>query len=225
MALIRSTLLASISGSIAGATFARNAAGAYMRNRTKPVNPNTPNQVLARGGFTASATSWRDLTDAQQAQWKTYAQNTPRTNRLGEVIHLSGIGEYMRLNGFLTFLQQAIVPNAPSAYGSPTPITSIVTVIDASADTLQFSQVNGSTIEPASIYGIWISNAVSNGVSYYKGPWSSLGFLNGDNVALTDLPIPFAVTVGQLFFIRIRLMDEFSRLGNEQIFGPFAATP
>src|SRR5687767_3094985 len=114
MALIRSTLLSTIAGSIAGATFARNAGGSYMRSRTVPVNPNTPNQVLARGSFTTAATNYRLLTDLQQIAWKTYAQNTPRTNRLGETIHLSAIGEYMKLNAFRTFLGQALRSDPPN---------------------------------------------------------------------------------------------------------------
>ena len=217
MALIRSTMLATISGSLAGATFARNRGGAYVRNRTVPVNPNSDMQVLARGAMTNSAQYWRTLADAVQESWKQYADNTPTTNRLGETMHISGFSQFVKLNGFLQFLGFSIHPNAPTAYGTAAAITGITATIDSAADTLDITGITGGSTNAGANYGIWISNPLSPGITFYKGPWHYVDTTTGASMATFSGTIPFNVGLGQSFRLRLRYHDENWRMGNEWI--------
>lgn len=86
------------SGSQAQTTASHNAFGQYTRNRRKPVNPNTSHQSVVRNLLSTLAKAWKGLTDAQRAGWKGLALQVPRTDSLGQTIHLSGFQEYISLN-------------------------------------------------------------------------------------------------------------------------------
>lgn len=77
-------------GSIGGTVFSRNRGGAYIRQRTTPVNPNTSRQAAIRATFGTVQSSWRGLTEAQRESWRSNAVNFPVKNRLGETITLQG---------------------------------------------------------------------------------------------------------------------------------------
>lgn len=76
--------VADIRGSIAGNVFSRNRSGAFVRNRTKPINPDTAKQSAARARFTQALDDWAQLTDTQKLGWSIIAENTTRLNKLGQ---------------------------------------------------------------------------------------------------------------------------------------------
>lgn len=202
MALIKSSLLSSIRGSIGGTTYATNRYGMYARNRTTIANPNTGNQIAARGALGNSAQAWRNLTAEQQLGWINYAAATPVPNRLGDMIHMSGINAYVKQASFMLFNSGTPFADPPATPGLATAITEADIDID---DTPQLSvnNLNGPAANPEDTYGFWISGPVSPGVQFYKGPWTYLGTAQGDDYT-GPYPIPFAVTIGQKFFVRVR---------------------
>lgn len=82
--------VADMRGSIGGTTFARNKAGAFARNRTAPVNPQTVKQQEARSRFTDALDKFSLLTDEQREGWYSIAHNTTRVNSLGQTYVPSG---------------------------------------------------------------------------------------------------------------------------------------
>lgn len=212
MAIFKSFILSSISGSVNGTTFSRNASGAYMRNKTMPVNPNTEIQVQTRAGFTNAATSWRDMTDGERSAWKTYAQNSPQQNSVGDTIHLSGFAQYMRLNGLRTFLDLAVQNTAPLQYGSANAITTLVGVLDETGNDFTVSSIGGGSFNADATYAFWISNPIGAGQTFYKGPWNYLGKAPGTTVGAFNAVTPMTLTNGQQYMIKARLIDEFDRL-------------
>jgi len=115
--LIRMGMGGQLSGSVGGVVASRNAGGAYLRNRTVPVNPNSLRQQQSRLGFAASAIAWRALTAAQRAGWDSYAVATPVLNRLGENITISGLAMYVRTNAFRENTVLGQLPDAPPSPG------------------------------------------------------------------------------------------------------------
>lgn len=77
-------------GSIAGNVFSRSRAGAIVRNRAVPVNPNTPLQSQSRSWMQEATDGFRDLTAAQVEAWNNFASTQTRFNRLGEPYTPSG---------------------------------------------------------------------------------------------------------------------------------------
>lgn len=99
MALIRfSNLVNDIRGAAGGNVFARNRSGAYVRNRTTPLNPQSTGQMAARAAFGGLSQMWRTLTEAQRQAWADAAPEYPYLNKLGESRTYSGEQLYMKLN-------------------------------------------------------------------------------------------------------------------------------
>ena len=88
-------------GSIGGTVFSRNSSGAYARNRTKPVNPNTTKQSTVRAFFAAISQTWRTLSEANRLTWNSLAPTFARLNRLGQSVPLTGFQLYQKCNSNL----------------------------------------------------------------------------------------------------------------------------
>ena len=103
-----------VSGSVGYTTHARNRAGAYTRNRTKPVNPNSTRQTTVRSGFAAAVDAWTNtLTDTQRAEWNLYAANVPWLNKAGQSMRMTGQNAFIR---FYSFYQSCgLVPTSLTA--------------------------------------------------------------------------------------------------------------
>ncbi len=99
-----------MAGSIAGNTFARNRSGSYVRAKTKPINPRSSAQSLARTTLATLTYRWSQiLTAAQRTAWNLYASSVAMKNKLGETIFLSGFNHYIRSNAFLMARGETVV--------------------------------------------------------------------------------------------------------------------
>lgn len=86
-------------GSVAGNVFSKNRYGSYVRNRTKPVNPNSPRQQKVRNIMGQIVSAWSQIvTLAQRNAWEVYAAAVNFTNALGQTIQLTGYNHYIRSN-------------------------------------------------------------------------------------------------------------------------------
>lgn len=114
----KSPVYSSVSGSIAGLTYAHNRGGLYSRARAVPTNPNSASQQSARNALATLATRWRDtLTTGQRAGWTTYAENTPLTDSLGDPLTLTGQQMYLRCNAPRLRASLAVVDAYPVVFG------------------------------------------------------------------------------------------------------------
>lgn len=179
MALIKSTILAQISGSINGITFAHNRGGAYARNRSIPANPGTDRQDQVRTALASMATAWRDtLTDTQRTLWINYAQNVTVLNRLGDTITLSGIAAFQRVNLFrLSTLGTTAVLEPPPAgvNPSPPPTFDYVNVGYPIASDPQLEINLADTVASGYSLAYYYSGPLSPGKNYYRGPYINHG--------------------------------------------------
>lgn len=96
-------------GSIGGTVFSRNSSGAYARNRTKPVNPNTTKQNMVRVLFSTVAQHWRTMSESDRLTWNTLSPTFTRLNRLGQSIPLTGFQLFQKCNSNLKSCGHAIV--------------------------------------------------------------------------------------------------------------------
>lgn len=97
-----------VGGSVGSLTYSRNRYGAYVRNRTKPVNPNSAAQNAYRSNFRAAVAAWQDLTYAQRSAWDAWAAATPWLNAAGESISLTGQAAWIRR--FMSAFDSANLP-------------------------------------------------------------------------------------------------------------------
>ncbi len=87
-----------IHGSVGGNTYSRVRGGAIVRNRTKPINPSSPNQALVRSRVGALAAGFSALTVEQVNAWNQFAQTYPAKNALGESYIPTGKQMYFLCN-------------------------------------------------------------------------------------------------------------------------------
>jgi hypothetical protein len=162
-------LLAEARGSVGGSTFARNRYGAYVRNRTKPVDPGSAAQVLQRGRMSASVTNWRALTAAQRDTWNAKALDTHLVNRLGEPFHPTGMNLFTRSDNLLALAGLTGVTDPPSSpiiedFGSFASYTG--------ASGLEHNSTTASW-PTAAVMLLWFQLDLTNSTYYYKGPYAN----------------------------------------------------
>jgi len=223
--LIRSGMGMQLSGSVGGVVAARNAGGAYLRNRTVPVNPNSVRQQAARAAFSLFAIGWRNLTQAQRDGWIAYAVETPVLNRLGESINVSGSAQYLRTNSFRAAAGVFALTDAPITPGLSTLGTfTSITVAAAGTATVVLAGATadfGGTLQ--------IGPPVSAGVNFFKGPFSLAARPVYSATGFADVSINVAgfrygpMIESQRRFARVASADSTGRLSNS-IIVPFVVT-
>lgn len=95
------------------------------RARSRPRNPNSPDQQKIRAYLTAASKAWATLSDAQRDGWRDYAAEYYPTNNDGEPIEPAGLPTFVRANSIRQILGLAIV-SAPPTLAPPPPISAIL---------------------------------------------------------------------------------------------------
>lgn len=208
-----------MSGSIAGNTHARNRYGNYVRARTKPVNPNTANQIAVRAALALLTVRWSEtLNAAQRTAWNLYASNVSMKNRLGETINLSGFNHYIRSNAIRQVSSEGPVDDGPVVFELPNQDPAMTV---AYSEATQFKTVTfDDTLAWASEDGAYMylfdgqpQNAQRN---FFAGPWKGIqevaGVVPGPAVTPVVAGINYAVAEGQHVWMYARISRADGRL-------------
>lgn len=113
--IVGGSMIGELSGKLGGNVFARNKAGAYIRQYVVPVNPNSIAQVNARSAFGSASSTYHSLDSTQKNQWSNFAQNLYLPK------HGVNTGQYSGFNAFVS-LQNTTV-NAQRLQADPVTIT------------------------------------------------------------------------------------------------------
>jgi hypothetical protein len=157
-----------VRGSLNGNVHSRNSSGNYVRAKTSPVQVNSDRQLAQRAIFTANSQAWRALTDAQRAQWNTYAANHPITDIFGDSVVLSGIAAFGRINNTLVTLGLAAVLIPPPDPTAPPPTVTGVAIAGAPGTATATFDVDPDADD---LYEVWCTRGVSPGVSFTKSDY------------------------------------------------------
>lgn len=216
------------SGSIGGTVWSHNSAGAYIRNRSVPVNPNTDRQSAVRTAVRNLAIFWEtELTQALRDGWEVYAAAVTWVNRLGQSINLTGLNHFIRCN------TQKVVSGIPRIDLAPA-IQDIGDAEDALSATAsegtQDLTIDGNPAAP------WLVEALGWQYYYMGLPQnSSRHFFGGPYRFVTAVPgagpppfpvvhaAPFAFQEGQRIWIRSRIQRGDGRLSQFAHFNFLAA--
>jgi hypothetical protein len=206
MVLIKSTLIAQASGSLAGATFSRNKGGAYMRARVRGTNPNSVSQTRARTALSDFASLFATLTSAQRQTWEQYAEEAVHVNALGDPITQSAISLYIASNTLLLLTGQAAVNVAPVGTTRPTLVaaeTATVTydVSDAEFSVIDVEVMNGGGAGAAALF---TSPILTGGQSSFKQRYRYAALLTSGLAFDTGSEERYLYAAGNLFKSRLR---------------------
>lgn len=153
--------------SLEGNTFSRNKGGAYVRQRVRPTNPNTPAQIEKREIMSSLAKKWAtELSQDERQTWIDFATLNPRIDVLGETIELSGIQMFISLNERLLIANQTGLDEAPINQ-TVQQLTSLSAIFD-----IGLGDAYNITFTPTLIVGqflqIFSTPQLSQGISFIK---------------------------------------------------------
>ena len=217
MALIVHPEGTQVSGSIGGTTFSHNRFGAYKRNRSVPVNPNTARQVAVRNAVRSIAIAWDlTLTQAQRDGWDDYAGEISWTNKLGQQVNLTGLNHYIRSN------TPRVMNGIPRVDAPPTvallATAELALVVSASEATQQLT-VDGDALaawvgEADAWQFVFMGRPQNAGIKFFGGPYKQITAIPGAGPppfpAIVATAFPFAE--GQRIWVKTRITRGDGRL-------------
>lgn len=213
--------VADIRGSIGGTVFSRNRYGAYMRNRTIPIDRGTIAQVKIRAIMGHIRDAWFSaLTTAQKAAWDTYAANVNVVNRLGETTNLTGWNMFCRTAAMLMYNDLAIIEDAPTTFSLAEQDGTITITPDDSSQNIAiaFDEALAWAKETGAYLAVYVSPPQNPTVNFYKGRYRLAGKVAGVDSTGAQSPatvtVPFEVAVGQKVFAQFRIVRKDGRLSS-----------
>lgn len=219
MALFKSTVLASASGSLAGSVFSRNRGGAYLRGRSIPVNPATAAQQLVRNAMASLATAWvSTLTAAERALWDQYALNVPLPNRVGDLINVGGMGMYQRGNVPRLLAGLSAANPGPTVFSLPllSGVTMDGATVGGQTVTFSYDNTNPWANEVGGALLIYLGRAQNQSINFFKGPYQLAVVVLGDATTppagVINAPAPFPFVLGQRLFAKVNAVRTDGRL-------------
>ena len=170
-------------GKIGGHVASKNRAGAYLRTKVTPSNPNTVAQVQARSILASLSQGWSQLTDGQRQGWNNAVKEWGTTDIFGDIKNPSGINLFVKLNSNLASVGLPQVYDVPAKSEVPT-----VIVTDASYTISTFNLSINFDSHLANGYKALVraTPRLSAGVSFVKSQFRVIGYGNVvvDNLTL-----------------------------------------
>jgi len=123
-----SGLIDNIRGSIGGTTFQNNAYGFTVKRKPNMVLPNSPSQNYQKLMLNKAVKAWNALTDAQRADWVTWASTYPQYSKYNPESQLSGYNVFVKRHVF-QFMAGLLVITNPS-YDVPDDDTLSYTIVN-----------------------------------------------------------------------------------------------
>ena len=213
-----SQILAAASGSVGGCTFSRNRSGAYVRNRSIPVNVKSTSQNVIRGALATLVARWTStLTALQRTAWETWAVNTPQTDALGNPITVTGQNAYIMMNTLRIQAGVTVIDVAPIIFANAVLTPPSIVSATGSSDVLSISFQNtdvwaGAT---AGSLQVFVGRPQNPSKNFFAGPYRRAGSIQGAVTPPTSpLPItsPFDFTAAQRIHVRFRALNADGRI-------------
>lgn len=216
-----------ISGSAGGTTWSRNRYGAYKRNRSVPVNPNTDRQVQVRNFVKNLTIAWQNtLTQVQRDAWDTYAANLIWKNKLGQDVHLTGMNHYVRSNVPRLMCALARLDASPTIFNLATAEQALGATASAALQLIAvtFDDTAAWTLETGGFQIFYMGIPQNGSIKFFGGPWRLMTCLfgqdspNGEPSSPADMPVRWPIAEGNRVWIRTRIgradgrLSEFARM-------------
>jgi hypothetical protein len=197
-----SAFVDSIDGSVGGTTFQKNRYGFSARRKPNAAKPNSPKQITSKASMAYIQTSWIALSDANRANWNTYASTYPRSPKHNSSSTLNGFN-YFVFYHLLKNLRQAAITTNPSG----------------AQQTLSFGNPEIGEADPILE---WLSDIVVSG-----GTWIALLFMSRPISESSYIrPNILRFVIGDIVTASpsIEIQDEYSALfGSIPLAGDFVA--
>lgn len=159
-------------GKIGGHVASKNRAGAYLRTKVTPVNPNTVAQQNVRAILSSLSTGWAELTSAQRLGWNEAVADFATTDIFGDTKNPSGFNLYVKLNSNLINSGQAPIGDVPVK--AEIPYTELVTAEISLGDDTFVLGFDSTAYAGARIF-VTATPSLSNGITNVKSKMRGIG--------------------------------------------------
>ena len=205
------------SGKIGGHVASKNRAGAYIRTKTTPVNPQTGYQTQVRNRLSTLATAWAGLTDAQRNGWNNAVGTFKSTNVFGDVVNPSGFNLFQKLNNNLAKINVAQINTPPVPVALPA-FTTVTLTPAAGAQTIGMAFT--ATPIPAGVsVRVSATPAMAAGKTFVKNQFRFVSLIAAAAASPFALGAPYITRLGAVGAAgkRIWVKTEFVSLTTGQV--------
>jgi hypothetical protein len=205
-----------LSGTVGSVVYSHNRHGAYHYEKPVRADPNTPRQQAVRNTLLISNLYWRSIPESWRVGWQTYADNVPRTSRVGSSRPVSGRSEFLA-SSMVRGSHGSLFPPAPpqtytrSRLGFPIfqPYLGVYVLVYYPLDDPWRTQDLGGWV-------LYSSKPCTQAVWHYSGPWRRCGAANGSSTTpptsgfFAPAWLPGGST--RVIFFRFRAIEADNRL-------------
>lgn len=182
-------------GKIGGQVASKNRAGAYMRTKVTPVNPQSAAQLAVRNRFTVYSQGWSSLTQAQRDAWNAAVSDFARTDIFGDLKNPTGFNLYQRLNNNLVTCGVAAISAPPL----PASVGEVVAESMATAEGADTMVVTLADAVPANTYvKVFACAPQSPGKSFVKSEYRLIEIIAPGAIAAYDAKTAYVAKFGSI---------------------------
>lgn len=183
-------------GKIGGHVASKNRAGAYIRTKVTPVNPQTLFQSAVRAAFTAFSQAWRTLSDSQRLAWDSAVSDWGTTDIFGDIRNPTGKNLYQKLNMLLSTIGQ---PSVSVPYSPTTSFLAPDYVLAADFGTQTVSiDLDTYTVPIGATMIVEATPGISRGKSFVKGKYRVLATFPATTTGVVDISAAYIARFGSV---------------------------
>lgn len=197
-------------GKLGGHVFSKNRAGAYVRSKVTPSNPQTADQVAQRALLASASQSWRGLSEAERLAWNGAVQNYATTNVFGDIVNPTGATLHTRLNINVALVGGAALTTPPLPVGITSPAGLTLT---AAAGTPTFEVAwTGGAVPAGTKMVVEATPMVSVGRYNVNNRFRTIGTVAAAATSPQDLITEYeakfgSLVEGQKVFVRVKYIN------------------
>lgn len=201
-------------GKLGGQVFSKNRAGAYIRTKVTPSNPQTSAQAQVRSNLATLSTGWNSLSAPQIAQWNSSVDEWSSTDVFGDIKKPTGKNLYVKLNVNLLNSGQSAIVSPPVKLDLPA-LVDVDVDITTATDTLS---IDGLPVFADGVYQIEACAPVPRGVSFVKNKFRVISYETQSTPGAVDVSTAYFTKFGSVanaenVFFRIRAIGENGQAG------------
>jgi hypothetical protein len=182
-------------GKIGGHVASRNRAGAYLRTKVTPVNPQSTDQTTVRNRLSGLASGWRNLTAAQRAAWNAAVSDFAKTDIFGDLKTPTGFNLYQRLNNNLLILGESAITTPPETVAVDA-FTSFSFAAEDATDTELLQLTFAPAIESDHKVKVYATPPLSAGKSFVKSEYRLIDVLDDGDTSVFDILAEYQAKFG-----------------------------
>jgi hypothetical protein len=182
-------------GKLGGQVFSKNRAGAYVRTKVTPANPQSVAQMNSRSILASLSIGWNALTESAIAAWNAAVNDWQKTDVFGDLKKPTGKNLYISLNKNLLQSGQASVGMPPAKVEVPQ-VAATAVVIDESDTSISFTGL--TTVPSDVVLQVSATPVLQNGQNYVKNKLRVITYIATGSVTPANVWAAYAAKYGAL---------------------------